>query len=95
MRMFEWDENKRLLNYEKHGILFDDVCRIFDGFVLKRPDDRFDYGESRSIGIGDMDGLVVVVVFTEREGGIRLISARPANRDERAVYHDFKNSFED
>jgi len=25
---FDWDDGKKQLNYEKHSILFEDVCRI-------------------------------------------------------------------
>jgi uncharacterized DUF497 family protein len=81
--MFEWDENKNLLNLEKHGILFEDACRIFDDYVFKTPDRRFDYGEARFLALGNMDGTIIAAVFTEREGNIRMISARHANRTDR------------
>jgi uncharacterized DUF497 family protein len=92
---FDWDEKKRQLNYEKHGILFEDVCRIFSGYVFKTQDIRFDYGEKRLIGLGDLDGLIVTVVFTERDENIRLISVRTASREERKLYHDFKKDITD
>jgi uncharacterized protein len=53
---------------------------------LKILDDRFDYGEERYVVLGCYDGEVLSVVVTERDGGLRLISARMANRHEREKY---------
>lgn len=84
---FEWDEDKNRQNIVKHGLRFEDAIRIFDTFTVDLPDDRFDYGESRDISIGLMAGLaVVVVVHTDRDGKIRIISARPAGKTERRMY---------
>lgn len=44
---FEWDEQKRLLNLQKHGIDFVDVQKLFDDEIYVIADDRFDYGENR------------------------------------------------
>jgi uncharacterized protein len=85
--MFEWDEEKNRQNIAKHGLRFEDACRIFDGFTLDRVDDRDDYGELREISIGLIDGIaVVVVIHTDRNDRIRIISARPALRSERTLY---------
>ena len=88
-------KNKNRLNYEKHGILFEDACRIFTGYVFRTPDIRFDYGEQRFIALGDLDGLIITVIFTERNANIRLISARTASREERELYNDFKKDITD
>jgi uncharacterized DUF497 family protein len=87
---FEWDPKKREANLEKHGIDFLRAVRIFDGFVLERPDTRQEYGELRVIGIGRVEGLIVTVVFTVREGAIRIISARRANRGEASKYREVR-----
>ncbi len=42
---FEWDENKRQANIEKHGIDFADAVKIFDGFTHATQDTREDWGE--------------------------------------------------
>lgn len=87
--MFEWDAHKSAINRAKHGIDFEEAALIFDGPVFTRTDDRFDYGERRQISIGAISGLVVVaVVHTDRNGAIRIISARLANRRERKLYHE-------
>lgn len=84
---FEWDEDKNRQNIGKHGLRFEDAIKIFDGFTVDLPDDRFDYGEPREISIGLIAGLmVVVVVHTDRDGKIRVISARPAVKAERRMY---------
>jgi len=87
---FEWDEQKNQANIMKHGISFDRAKTIFGGDVLARIDDRYDYGEAREVSLGLLDGvLVLYVVHTERDGKIRLISARPANQQERRQYDEF------
>lgn len=84
---FEWDAAKNRANVEKHGVSFEMAARIFEGYCLTRPDDRFDYGETREISIGVLEGVaVLVVVHTDRAGRCRIISARPAKRSERVIY---------
>jgi uncharacterized protein len=81
---FEWNEAKNLENIRKHEIDFADVSEMFESPMLIEPDDRFDYGEDRWIGIGFLGNGVAVVVWTERSDDvIRVISARRANRYER------------
>lgn len=87
--MFEWDEEKNRTNIEKHGISFEQACRIFEGVTLTAIDDRFEYGEVREISLGMVDGIVVLsVVHTDRNGNTRIISARQANRKERKQYEE-------
>ena len=84
---FDWDEEKNRRNIEKHGLSFGDAKRIFDGFTVDLPDERFDYGEERIISIGLLDNVaVLVVVHTDRNGICRLISARQASKKERLFY---------
>jgi uncharacterized DUF497 family protein len=47
---------------------------------------RRDYGETRVRAIGEADGLVLQVVFTDRGDVRRIISARIANRKERTQW---------
>lgn len=84
---FEWDDDKEQQNVWKHGVSFADASKIFGGFTLDAVDDRFEYGETREISIGMIDGLAIVtVVHTDREGVCRIISARPAVKSERKRY---------
>ena len=84
----EWDEAKNRENIAKHGIDFADAHRIFERPMLVRLDDRERYGEHRWIAVGDLDGIIVVIVFTRREDRVRVISIRKANRRERETYQE-------
>ncbi len=85
---FEWDEAKNLANIRKHGISFATARRIFEGTVLTRLDRRREYGEDRYLSVGEVEQALIVVAHTRRDGGTRLISARPASRRERKAYHE-------
>ena len=85
---FEWDEQKEASNLEKHGVRFEQATDAFtDAFAIELPDRRKDYGEQRTILIGLAAGSVLTVVYTERGGNIRIISARRASRHEREAYY--------
>ncbi len=84
---FEWDEQKRLSNLQKHGIDFVRACQIFKSYTVDFEDNRYDYGEERFIAIGETNGQILTVVYTYRGDAIRLISARSATRYERNIYY--------
>jgi uncharacterized protein len=88
---FEWDRAKRDTNLRKHGIDFARAVRIFEGPVLEREDRRRDYGESRFMALGEVEELILAVVFTYREAGLRIISARKANQYEKAAYSEVRS----
>ena len=72
---FEWDDRKNKSNLAKHGFDLADAFRIFNLPMVIELDERDDYGEDRCIGIGLLDGRVVVVVYTEPdEETVRIIS---------------------
>ena len=80
----EWDDAKRESNIQRHGLDFVDAWEVFLAPMLTAPDTRADYGEERTVGIGFLRGLVVVIVFTERDPDvIRVISLRKATSHER------------
>jgi uncharacterized protein len=85
---YQWDKDKAATNLRKHGIDFADAVSVFsDDLAITTPDERFD--EERFITIGlDALGRVLVVVYTWRGQIIRLISARPATRQERRQYEE-------
>lgn len=84
----EWDENKRRENIRKHGIDFADLPPLFDGVIVTIEDTRFDYGENRYITLGLLKYHVIVVVYTECNGNIRIISARKATKNESRRYFE-------
>lgn len=79
---FEWDEVKNRANRLKHGFDFTFAIRIFQGPVREWNDLR-PRSEVRRIAVGRVDGLFVAVIYTRRNGRYRIISARPARRNER------------
>jgi len=90
MPEFEWDSNKNALNLQKHGISFEEASHIFNGSgpIVTNYDENF-HEEDREISFGLLNGVVVVcVVHTERNGKIRLISARLATKREREKYYE-------
>lgn len=85
---FEWDENKNILNKEKHKISFETAAFVFDDpYYIEMFDFEHSINEDRYIAIGKV-GDVLFVVFTERRDTIRLISARLATNAEREIYYD-------
>lgn len=83
---FEWEDTKRKSNIKKHGIDFINAPMIFAGYTLTIEDDRYNYGEERFVTFGILDGRVVVVVHTETEDSIRIISIRKATKYEEKAY---------
>lgn len=90
---YVWDPKKNAANISKHHIDFEDAPRFFDQPYFEEIDDRVDYGEERYKALGRIDSIPCVIVFTEPDPGIRrIISVRPANRQERAAYEaEIKN----
>ena len=85
---FEWDEEKSRENIRKHDLDFADAPEIFDAPMLTNLDGREDYGEDRWVGIGFLRNVVVVVVYTETEDVIRVISLRKALKHERTKFEE-------
>lgn len=84
---FDWDPDKDERNQQKRGFGFDVAALIFEAGTIEWPDERRDYGEARVRAIGEVDGLVLHVVFTDRGDVRRIISARLASRKERDQWH--------
>ena len=81
---FEWDENKALENYRKHGVSFEEAKTVFnDSFAITIYDPNHSIHEDRFIDLGrSSKGRILVVVYTERNETIRLISSRIATKRE-------------
>jgi uncharacterized DUF497 family protein len=85
---FVWDEVKRRSNLSKHGLDFARVAEVFSGTTFTMPDDRFAYGEARYFTLGRLNVTVVVVVHTEDNNTIRVISFRKATKHEQRLYFE-------
>ncbi len=93
----EWDKNKNKENIRKHGIAFEEAKEVFnDPNAIEFYDKLHSTeNEDRYICIGDIGNyLLIVVIFTDRNGVTRIISARKAEPEEEAVYYEYlKRSF--
>jgi uncharacterized DUF497 family protein len=91
--VFEWDPRKARFNLRKHGVSFTEAISVF-GNSLARVfrDEEHSVEEPREIVIGHSSAKrILLVCFTESKSGrIRIISARPATREER---HDYEEHF--
>ena len=84
---FDWDPVKNVSNRRKHGFSFEEVTAAFDdpsmvGWLCSDPEDE----EDRYVAVGKVGWNIISVVYTPRDGKLRLISARKANRNERREY---------
>lgn len=85
---FEWDAAKAETNTQKQGVTFEEGLTVF-GDPLARIFDDPDHSseEPREIIIGhSTQQHLLLVSFTEREGKVRIISARHATKGERRDY---------
>ena len=82
---FEWNHEKAVLNFKKHGISFDEaVSMFFDPLAATFDDPDHSLDERRLITIGySTQDRLLVVCHTERSGSVRLISARRATKREK------------
>ena len=87
---FDWrnTSKKAARNLRDHGVSFALAATAFrDVFAIERIDDREDYGEERIVMTAMAEGNVLLtVVYTERRGRIRVISARRATKREQNDY---------
>jgi len=88
--VFEWDEAKARDNLKKHKVGFDEGKTIFnDPFLLTFPDIDTSDAEERYVNIGlSIRDRVLVLIHTERQGRIRIISCRKASARERRHYEE-------
>ncbi len=84
---FEWDEDKRRSNIDKHGVDFVLAAKIFANPTLEAVDDSDDYGEDRWIAIGHWGDHCLVVVYVWRGDVRRIISAWKASKNDRQAYY--------
>lgn len=89
---FGWDETKARSNIEKHTVSFEEATTVFgDPYEVTIHDPAHSIEEDRFISIGhSFRSRLLVVVYTERENNIRIISARLATRKEKRIYEEAK-----
>jgi uncharacterized protein len=82
----EFDPHKRARNQAERGFGFAFAARVFQGRPRIFQDNRRDYGEVRMIAIGEIDGQLFKVVFTDCGDVRRIISAHRASRQEKRLW---------
>lgn len=85
---YEWDEAKRRSNREKQGVDFAAAQDFEWQSAHERRDTRRDYGEARWRALGMLGTRLYALIFTRREGRIRIISLRKANNKEMDEYEN-------
>ena len=93
---FEWDDYKNRQNLIKHAMNFETAAKVFkDPYRIERYDKKHSIFEDRYITIGEINEkyYVVMVVYTERQDCVRIMSARKATDSERRIYYDSKKKY--
>jgi uncharacterized DUF497 family protein len=87
---FEADPAKAEKNLKKHKVSFEEAASVFgDPMAYTFADPDHSIGEKRwlTFGLSRM-GRILAIIYTERRGKVRLISARLATKHERSIYEE-------
>jgi hypothetical protein len=89
--VFVWDEAKGKSNLKKHGLDFKDAHLVYDD------PDKLTYDSSRrgerrllDLSFAIVRERLLALIYTERGDDVRVISFRPASREERKQYEQDK-----
>jgi uncharacterized protein len=85
---FEWHPEKAHKNVIKHGISFDEAATVFGdplAVTIDDPDHSLEEPRLLTTGLSQRQRLMIVA-HTERDGRIRIFSARDATLAERRQY---------
>ena len=94
---FEWDSIKNEANKKNHGISSETATRVFNDPCLLEKYDALHSNddEERYASIGLLYGVVVLFIsHTDRNGKIRMISARKAVKKEVKEYERHRKSLQ-
>ena len=92
-----WDESKRQVNLDKHGLDFVDAVMVLES-RYRLDVESVRGGEQRSQSFAYVFDVLAVltVVHVARDDALRIVSFRPASDEERSVYHGWlENDFDD
>lgn len=94
---FEWDSGNVTKSSSKHGVTADEIESVFN-LKMAVPIGRQlapKVDEERLCVVGPtLEGRMISVVFTLRDGRVRPISARAASRKERGLYEEVRKALE-
>lgn len=84
-----WDPKKAKTNFRKHRVRFSDAESVLWDPLALTIEQQTVSGEQRFVTLGaDALGRIIVLVYTEVQNGLRLISARKATPSERSQYEE-------
>jgi uncharacterized DUF497 family protein len=88
--IFEWDPKKAAKNLKKHGVTFQEAATVFgDPLAITFQDPDHSDDEERQLTFGlSLQRRLIVVSHTKRGDRTRIITARPMDRKERAIYEE-------
>ena len=78
----EFDPDKDHINMRKHGLSLSNAGLIDWSSAMIVEDSRMDYGEKRYQALGMLGDRLYFIAFTPRNGAMRVISLRKANKKE-------------
>ncbi len=91
---FDWDSSN-IEHIARHKVTPEEAEQVIQNEPFDAPA-AIRNGETRNVHLGETDaGRVLVVILTERTGMLRVVTARPAKRKERAFYSKHKAAAND
>ena len=93
LKGFEWDAGNWGKSERKHGIAAIEAEDVLLNDPLCQVDTRHSDDEQRYVALGrSNEGRRLFISFTVRRSQVRIISARPMSRRERAIYEKTKEA---
>lgn len=92
MNRFECDKEKARSNYTKHGVRFTEAGRAIQSAhtLTGRSPQSGALDEERNLSITTLaDGRAIVLVWTPRNGNVRIISVRRARKSEKEALNAY------
>jgi uncharacterized protein len=87
---FKWNPDKAVGNLEKHGVSFQEAATVFAdplSYTFDDPDHSDEEPRFLTVGLS-LTGKYLIVSHTDRQGNIRIISARELTKSERKFYEE-------
>lgn len=94
---FEWDENKAIINIEKHGVSFEEASTVFyddSAILFDDPDHSVEEERFNLIGFSESARLLIVChCVRDNDEVVRIISARKATAKEANDYREINEGW--
>ncbi len=88
--IFEYDENKSLVNKSKHGIDFNQAKELWnDPYAFEIPSPQSE-DEDRFLVLGQINLKNYTAIITYRETNVRIISVRRSRDKEKKLYESIR-----